>query len=218
MRLPPGLVRPGHPDTDLLPDGVAVVRGRDRPLDKPRQLPETGIRVRRAGGEATVPRRQGATCHPRAHLLHHRPVGFPNADAWSHSDARTLRRVLVHGSSVTEGVAVLRQNTDHVHAEQVPTRLHVLETGKLKYSYKKRCDISPLLSGTHQASPPLHLNPIHLPRVPVAHKVVQFDFDFVPTHVGRDDRYPKVIGPHLHAQGVENFGRCHAGTHQKAPR
>jgi hypothetical protein len=43
----------------------------------------------------------------------------------AHSNASTVRRISVHGSVVIEWTAIFRSNIDHVHASQVPTRLHV---------------------------------------------------------------------------------------------
>lgn len=129
MRISFGSVRVGNPDYDMFGYGIAVVRGGYSVVHQSCEFTESRVRMCRTGREATILGRTRATGHSHSNLPHHWIVRIPDAGAEIHSYASVVRRVLVHGRRVTQGAAVLRPNTDHVYAEQVPARLHVLETG-----------------------------------------------------------------------------------------
>lgn len=79
--------------------------------------------------ETAIPRRSRATCHARSHISDDRRFGAVDSAAESHSDAGAVRRFSVHGGGLTQGIAVLRPDSHHIHAGKIPARLYVFATG-----------------------------------------------------------------------------------------
>lgn len=116
MWVPLGSLYPGDPDRDMLDNGASVVRCGDGSLHKPRELVETGVRVRGARRKATVSGRSRAEGHSHTDLPDDRMLGTSHADVKEHTYAGVVRCLPVHGRRVVERSPVLRQNPDHVNA------------------------------------------------------------------------------------------------------
>jgi len=108
MRLSPGPLHPGDPDHDMLGDGTPMVRRGNGPFDQSRELAEAGVRVRRAGREATILGRSRAEGHPHIDLSDDWMLGAVDADAEEHTDAGAVRCLPVHGRRVAQRPSVLR--------------------------------------------------------------------------------------------------------------
>lgn len=70
-----------------------------------------------------------ATCDSCVNIFDNRMLCIPYTIIKSYSNAGFIRCILVHGSRFIEGSPIIRSNLDYVHASQISTRLHVLETG-----------------------------------------------------------------------------------------
>lgn len=130
MWLSSGPLRSGDLDRDLFGDGIAVVRRCDRAVDKSRQFIEARVRMRGPGRKAPIPRSSRTASNAHPDLPHDRLFGAFDADAQAHTDAGALRRISLHGRSVTQRPPILRQNTHHANARQVSAGLHVPSAGK----------------------------------------------------------------------------------------
>lgn len=108
MRVPPGPLRLGDFDRDMLGDGTSMVRRSDSPLHKSRELVEVGIRVRRAGREAAIFRCPRAENYSYIDFFNDRMLGAPNTDAEEYTDAGAVWCLPVHGCRVAEGSSILR--------------------------------------------------------------------------------------------------------------
>lgn len=106
-----------------------MVCGRNGSEHKSRELFESGVGMCRARGEAPIPWSERATRHSYLDIPNDRMLCDPDSCAQAYTNACTLWGVSLHGSSVLERAAVLRQDIDHVHATEIPTRSYVFETG-----------------------------------------------------------------------------------------
>lgn len=66
-------------------------------------------------------------------------------------------------------------------------------------------------TGAHQACPSIHHHSTGLSHHTVVDQELLADLHTVPPDVGGDDRYTQVPGLCVHATGVEDTGRYHAG-------
>lgn len=130
MRVSLGPLHPGDLDRDMFGDGTPVVCRSDGTLNQPRELAEIRIRMRRTGREAAVLGRPRAESHSHTNFPYDRLLGAVNADVAKHTDAGAVRCLPIYGRRVVEGPPVLRQDSHHADARQVPAGLHVPASGK----------------------------------------------------------------------------------------
>lgn len=72
-------------------------------------------------------------------------------------------------------------------------------------------------SGANTSSPFIHCHPIDLPRLPLGNKVLLVNLNFVPAHVGSNDRHQEISGLLFHSTRDEDIGRCDARDDQAEP-
>lgn len=172
--------------------------------------------MRGAGRETAIPGCARAARHAYSDFLYDRLFGVADTAAAAHPDAGVVWRVSVYGRGLTEGSAVLRSHSDHVHAGQVPAGFHVLAPGAILLLFGNKWHYNICLSlGSHSTCSYVHRHPVCVPRLLMAHQDVLANLDSVPTDADRDDRHSQVTGHGVHAARAEDTGRHHAGDDQE---
>lgn len=88
--------------------------------------------MRCSGRETAISRSKRAKGHTLADIYDDRLFSFVDAYVKPHTDARIIRCFSLHGSSVSEGIAIFRQDSHYIHASQISTGLHVPQTGNVR--------------------------------------------------------------------------------------
>lgn len=74
------------------------------------------------------------------------------------------------------------------------------------------------VSGTDTPCTYFHCNTTDLFNLSMGNKIILYDINLIPTDVSCNDRHQKSIGPVLHTEGVEDFGRRYARNDKEEPR
>lgn len=173
--------------------------------------------------KATISGSSRTAGHAHFYIFNDWMFGSANSVAKSHSNASIIWSVSLHGCGIPKRTAVLRSNSHHVHASQIPTWLYVSATGNHLFSYLYHTKISLIFFlqsslGSNQAGSSIHADSVCLFGRPVAHQIVPTNFDSISIDVGGDGWYSEIFGLCFYSKGIEDIRRHHAGNDKTCGR